>query len=604
MINKQPQRPIKNKRKPIQDDRKRMSRQPNVNNNTSSKKTIRGPKKSPTRPPTSHMQQTINTRNNRPNPMSIDPRMRANPSNMQRNQAPMKKATQQRRQHPQQMRPQMGTGQRHPQQRTPQARPRMTKREYLIRKRRKKILCNVLFFIMVLALVSGITIGKVKEYKDTPRAMYSNVSKSIAQKPKTWPSLIIKDEEVVTVESAAGFFKKIKEEGSSVKASDLVCITAKNNELFEQQEEKLIADTQLYLLENKHSNFSYYLDELNRLDKQTYSVMNEFYSGEDKEAAASLLKYKLNNNIQLKTSIFLKQKSDLTKELAQERTFIVSEMNENQQQHVAPVAGIVSYKVDGLEGELVNEKISEISYTEYNRYMKVKANDITQQLSQPLKNTAIFKVIKSNEWTAITYVDKLISTNLEVNKAYPLYAEEIPNKIFDVTLSSIEDTGDGMFKLTLKGNDPEILKYRTLTFTDRIESEFGLEIPASSIIKKDLLKIDENFVNEDENGSFVIVKEKGIVNNHKIDMVCRANGYVYINIKDIPINTELVTLDKSKSFKVTEIEEVSFVLLKGKENQPVRVEPLSSMLGTTTVRMTEEISTKDKVLTNPEYLGN
>ena len=285
---------------------------------------------------------------------------------------------------------------------------------------------------------------------------------------------IIRNEHVITGENYKNGLIQIKAEGEKVSKGDNVFRYYTNNE------EKLVKnieelDTKIQEAMKATEN-SVYSADIQVLDKQ---IEEQLYNISNTNDIDKISQYKKNITAALtkkaKIAGELSPAGSYIKKLISQRSEYEQKLNDGQEYVKAPISGVVSYKVDGLEEIL---KISDFSYLskDYLDRINLKAGQIISNSNESGKvvdnfSCYIVVIIKSNNIKEAE-VGKTIKIRL-ANE------QEIPAKIEYI---SEEENGQKIIAFKITKQVEELIKYRKISIDVIWWSDEGLKVPNSAII--------------------------------------------------------------------------------------------------------------------------
>ena len=164
--------------------------------------------------------------------------------------------------------------------------------------------------------------------------------------------------------------------------------------------------------------------------------------------------------------------------LIEERRGYESELNSGAEYVTAPISGIVSYKVDGLESVLTPNNFSELNkeYLESLNLQTGKVVATSEEAGKVIDNFACYiaTVATSDEAKEAEVGDKVnvrLSNNTEPSA-------EITNIVK-------EDDGEVLLILKLTNQIEELINYRKISFDLIWWSDTGLKVPNVAIVTQD-----------------------------------------------------------------------------------------------------------------------
>jgi putative membrane fusion protein len=284
---------------------------------------------------------------------------------------------------------------------------------------------------------------------------------------------VIRKEQVVKGENYKNGMEQIKAEGERAGVNEDIFRYYSNNEeslkqkiaeLDEKIQEVMTNDTNLFssdmkLLENQ-------IDEkVADISKITDTVKLEEYKKE------------IENLITKKAKIAgdLSPKGSYLNQLIDERKGYESQLNSGAEYVKAPISGIVSYKVDGLEETLTPDNFSELS-KEYLEKLDLKTGKIVAT------NDECGKIIDNFTCYIATISSSEEAKNAEVGKKVKIRLSNNIETTAEITnLSKEED--DVLIILKLNEQIEELINYRKISFDLIWWSESGLKVPNQAIVE-------------------------------------------------------------------------------------------------------------------------
>lgn len=221
------------------------------------------------------------------------------------------------------------------------------------------------------------------------------------------------------------------------------------------------------------------------------------------------------------------------KELTDEKEQIESELKEGSEYVTAPIAGMVSYRVDGLENTLKPENFEEYTIE------KLEGLNLKTGKIIPIGNEEA-KVINNFVIYVATVLNSEIARNSKIGDKVTFTlanGEEIDAKIEHIIKKDEEK--DVLIVFKLANVKDEFIEYRKISYNITWWSKSGLKVPNDAIL-------------EDENQNKYIVKERA-GNYSKIFVnVLKQNDKYSIVENYTAEDYEKNKIDASKYGKVTE----------------------------------------------------
>ena len=343
----------------------------------------------------------------------------------------------------------------------------------------KKSKVNIIMPMIITTIVVAIIIwyigNSMYDWLKQPTNVFLVENGEVIQE-ETATGYVIRDESVVQGENYKNGILKIKTEGQRVSKGDSIFrYLSESEESIKQQISEI--DNQIQkIMDNNASGFS---SEKKLLENQIKAQVDELYK---------------NNNIQKNNEYKKEIDSAITKKaraigelsptgselknLINKRDELENKLKANSEYIKAPISGIVSYRIDGLEDKL---KIDDFSYLNKNflESLNLKTGSVIAENDEKGKIINNFEcyiavILNSNEAKNARLGDKvkLILSNLE----------EISATISYINVEE-DDTRTIIFKIT--NNIEELIKYRKISIDIVWWNYKGLRVPNSSIITED-----------------------------------------------------------------------------------------------------------------------
>lgn len=334
---------------------------------------------------------------------------------------------------------------------------------------RKKIFIYIAFILIVIYLIYAVyLLVKQPTNKVT-------VEKGTLYLEETDIGYVIRDEQVVKGNNYKNGMEQIKNEGEkTAKGDSIYRYYSKNEEELKQQISELdkkvqealkgqtgISYSDVKMLENQ-------LDEkIELLSKTTDISKISEYQKQIKDIVTK--KAKLSGESSAAGS-YLKQ-------LYNQRAELEEKLNSGAEYITAPISGIVSYKVDGLEETLTSNNFSALS-KEFLENLNLKTGQLIAT------NDECGKIIDSSKCYIATISDSEEARNTQIDKKVQIRLSN--NKIIDAKIAYIsqENEEDTLIILEINKQISELANYRKISFDLIWWSSTGLKVPNQAIIEE------------------------------------------------------------------------------------------------------------------------
>lgn len=287
---------------------------------------------------------------------------------------------------------------------------------------------------------------------------------------------VIRDEKVVKGEKYKNGMKQIKAEGErAAKDENIFRYYSSNEETWKKKIEDLDNKIQEVMM-NDSSLFS---SDMKLLENQIDEKVVDISQITD---ATKLAEYKkeINNLVTKKAQIAgdLSPKGSYLNQLIEERKKYESQLNSGAEYVKAPMSGIVSYKVDGLEEVLTPNNFSSLS-KEYLESLDLKTGKIvatSEESGKVIDNFSCYiATISSSQEAKKAEVGKRVKIRLSNNV-------EIPAEITNIIKEEEEKV---VIILKIEKQIEELINYRKISFDLIWWDDSGLKVPNQAIVKAD-----------------------------------------------------------------------------------------------------------------------
>lgn len=338
---------------------------------------------------------------------------------------------------------------------------------------------------------------------------------------------VIRDEKTAKGNNYGNGMIQIKAEGEKVANGDPIFrYYSSNEEDLNKKIEQLNLEIQEALLGQNNLLSS----DIKAIDDQ---IENKIDGLKSKNDLQEIIEYKndINTYITKKSKIVgdLSQSGSYINGLIQEREQYQSQLKANSEYVNAPMSGVVSYRVDGLEEELIPNNFENLS-KEYFEKLNLKTGQIVAT------NKEMGKVINNYECYVATIMDSKEAKEAVVGKKVKLRLSTQDE--ISATISYIAEQSDKSVLIVFKTSDcvEKLIDYRKISFDVIWWKYEGLKIPKSAITY--------------ENGlSYVVRNRAGYQDKILVEILKENDNYCIINNYD---NEEL----KSLGFSTKEINNI------------------------------------------------
>lgn len=370
----------------------------------------------------------------------------------------------------------------------------------------KRIIIYVAFLLMLIYLIYAVYL-LVKEPTNKV-----TIEKSTLYLEETDIGYVIRNEQVVKGNNYKNGMEQIKNEGEkTAKGESIYRYYSKNEDELKQK----ISELDLKIQEALKGQKGTFSSDVKLLENQLDEKVEALRKMTD---ISKITEYKkqINDIITKKAKISGETSAAGTylKELYTQRNSLEEQLNSGAEYIKAPISGVVSYKVDGLEETLTPNNFSTLN-KEFLESLKLKTGQLIAT------NDECGKIIDSSQCYIAT-----ISNSEEAKKAKledKVKVRLANNKVIDAKISYIsqENEEETLIILEINNQISELANYRKISFDLIWWSSTGLKVPNQAIVEENGL----NYVVRNRAGylSKILVKVKrknekySIVSNYDTD---------------------------------------------------------------------------------------
>ncbi|MCI8641313.1 MAG: hypothetical protein HFJ59_05550 [Clostridia bacterium] len=207
------------------------------------------------------------------------------------------------------------------------------------------------------------------------------------------------------------------------------------------------------------------------------------------------------------------------KQLYTQRTKLEEQLNSGAEYIKAPVSGIVSYKVDGLEEVLTTNNFSALN-KEFLQNLKLKTGQLIAT------NDESGKIIDSSKCYIATISDSEEARTAEIDQKVRVRLSS--NKIIDAKVNYVsqENEEETLIILEINNQIGELANYRKISFDLIWWSSKGLKVPNQAIVEEDGL----NYIVRNRAGYLNKILVKVTRKNDKYSIVSNYNKEELVNL--------------------------------------------------------------------------
>lgn len=404
-------------------------------------------------------------------------------------------------------------------------------------KKTKKIIIGI---IVAIAIIYGIFM--VYKLIKNPSNTFI-VENGIISEEETVSGYIIRDEEVIEEKNKKTIIK-IKEEGQRVAKGDSVFryYSEKEGEL-ESKISELDGKIQA-VLENEENLLP---NDKKLLESQIENELDKV-NGQNEISKLSEYKKTISSYITKKAKIIGENSSSgsYLKGLIEERTSYEEKLKQESEYITAPSAGMVSYKIDGLEKVLTTDNL--------NTFNKQFLQDLDLKVGKAIASSDVTAKIVNNYNNYIVFnSNSQEAKNAKVNDKVNIKVQNDEAIVAKIQNIIEEDDGSRTIAISVEKNIEELLSYRRISLDIIWWSASGYRVPNSAI-------------KEIDNVTYVVRNRNGYLNKMAVKVLKKGEDY---SIVDSYSRDELLNLGLS-SKEISDLKTLTLydeILLNPKDEQ-------------------------------------
>ena len=400
--------------------------------------------------------------------------------------------------------------------------------------------------------------------------------------------IIFRDEQVFN-STRSGDIHYILSEGEKVSKQGSVCLVAQSTEIQSLKDQLYTLDDSLYNKQEKRSDLSYYQADLYQINEVLKKEMDNFIDSKYWENPKSVyeLRQSLDKTIEDRTSLYIQDESKTTEGFQSNREAIINSLKNNQSSQKAATSGIVSYALDGYETKLNDETMKTLQYDQYKELLaETKKSEMRLPSVVAEANEPLYKIITSDRWEIVTYIETEQANTYDVGTYYNLY---------------FEDTSDYL---------SDFLAYRLVEFSIGQNKAEGLKIPLKAIVEKNMLGIPNEYIVEQGREKGVFKKQNQMNVFMPLNIQYSDDDFSYImqqidQLDGIGLNSVIEHPTEEKTYTISDMQTVQGVyVVNGQFAQFKRIEV--AMTNKEYAILTQDRGTKlkefDQIISNPKNI--
>ncbi len=402
--------------------------------------------------------------------------------------------------------------------------------------RRKSFYFGLVGFIILLYFGSNI----YRMFADsTVETM--QISKITIDTPKIYDSLIVRDESVVNATQAGEVDYKIAN-NEKARVGDLVSTIIDEN----------VEDSEYNLSSEEFTEMS----KISNADVENINdrIKSEFSYGKINDySKAYIYAEKIYESLEIRnqiivSSMYASGNGTSVKSAAKESLYTLK-------------SGIINYNIDSFEDVYTPEKIDDIALDDIKNATKT---DETVRNKVVAVGESVFKIIESNTWYIVAYVDtsEIKTRGIEQDKNMEIYLSKanvflpVRAKVFSI----IE--GDKTSKIVYQCDSyiGDFAEQRVVSIKLAKENVEGYKVPKTAILQKEAVAINKEFVFFNEAAGYEYVIKRGYDGEEyevQIEKYNTKENVVYVLKETTDLNMGDMLINGDKQYQIPEIYKIN-----------------------------------------------
>lgn len=339
-------------------------------------------------------------------------------------------------------------------------------------KKKKLVINKRMVLLIVIALIIVYAIYIIVNLIKKPTATFL-IEKGNLSSEQTMQGYVIREETLIKGENYKNGMERIKAEGEKVAVGEPIFryYTSGEDSLVKKIQELDVKITET--LEKEESNI--FSTDIKTIENQIQEKINQVYKLNNLQEVEQY-KESINNYITKKAKISgeLSPAGSYLKDLIEERSEYENQLNNGSEYLKATKAGVVSYRVDGLEEVLTTENFGNLSKKDLEG-LKIKTGQIVSTSNESGKIINNFEcyiafILKTKNAEEIKVGDTLkirLSNEQKINAKIEYISKENEN--------------ENLIVLKIQKSVEELINYRKISFDILWWDVTGLKVPNEAI---------------------------------------------------------------------------------------------------------------------------
>jgi len=403
------------------------------------------------------------------------------------------------------------------------------------RRARKGGVAEKIVLVISLVLFSLAIGGSLIRYMNTDQTTIAIVGYGSVDVPRVMSGIIVRDETVYHA-PAPGVVVFNVGDGTRVRRGAVVSNIENSSTLAQLSAQSDDISRQIMDIQNLRGDVSavaYAVDEINDAIGHNISSHLIHLASANRESLYSLAS-SLNHSVELRNDMLLNENAGAVRMLVNEHRYYIARISENRVAMLATESGIVSHATDGFEDVLNPDNLLNITRDQTRMYVGADAFVKNAEVDA---GDAVFKIIGSNTWYIVAYIENDLVEGWSPNRAIRLYIEqdgEFGGHPFWVDSITRRNERESFVVMRSDVQIQDFLNMRTVSFKTYDSAYSGLKIPDSAITERTFIRIPERYVSTVRHNITVVNRRVGnsaeqeTIHIKTLRGIEHEEGYVYI----------------------------------------------------------------------------
>ena len=408
-------------------------------------------------------------------------------------------------------------------------------------------------------------LGYLTVFVSKPSVGVETVEYGSIQVPHVYNGIVVR-EEIAVRSDREGIPLYSVPDKTRVKKNTFICSISDSYEESREIESNIEKTDRARLRAIKaQTDITPYKSDMDQVEKNIKGIVDSYSSAFLSGDISSVynLRAQLDSQIEARNAIWLTAGGQMDAEELNQIQNYEEQLARSNSRYYSSESGLVSFKNDGLEDVYTPGTLEDITREDVMTYSAVNQNSQNMKVEE---NDVIYKIVTSNVWYIVAYVQNSALEPWEEGLRVSMYAESDAGEEVTFVAQVYRMNVDSMYTRVVLQSDQKITEFlgaRNLEFSTKDTVYNGIKIPVSAIVEKTLLKIPEKYVIEREGVRGVLRKTNVGSSFISLDEVMRDDEYTYSlqDFENLKIGTVIVDPGSKEEYEISETYTCSGVYL-------------------------------------------